>query len=549
MRNRQIVAQFKIVAITGILVALAVTIEQFISSLKNILFHDYSRQYFLGLVASCLWESSKQWILLAIILSVALFILWLAILPLWRSHFAGALENRLKDKNKLKAFAISAVFFFYGGWAINHYILPAKFHPASLIGDAAIALFALFLGWGLLRRISRSMICLGSVVFVAIVLLLAYIAGARLWIEAAPYQRLQSLPYLTWAPVDKGDVAKKGVTAYEPGAAFDGINIYSEVDGFGYLMDMAGEKLHVFSHNLGDKIVSALAPYGRGKYLMFCEYTELIMIDWDSNVIWRKEGGFHHDVTASADGDIYAIMAKKVFSPRFSLMSHIMDDRIVIIGRDGSIKKEVSFSKLIAQDEKLFEAVGRVSPMHRGSYQYSIDVFHLNKIEIIDRDVYSGEKRLFKRGDVLFCLREPSLIGVVDVGAEKIVWSWGSDELDFPHHPSLLDNGNILVFDNGLERGYSRVVELNPATGGIEWEYVARPRESFYSKVRGAAQRLPNGNTLVTESDRGHAFEVTGEGEIVWEFYNPHIDKENMKRKVIYRMMRTARSMDDLGPQ
>ena len=38
----------------------------------------------------------------------------------------------------------------------------------------------------------------------------------------------------------------------------------------------------------------------------------------------------------------------------------------------------------------------------------------------------------------------------------------------------------------------------------------------------GAATRLENGNTLITESDGGRAVEVTPSGETIWEFYNPH---------------------------
>ena len=55
---------------------------------------------------------------------------------------------------------------------------------------------------------------------------------------------------------------------------------------------------------------------------------------------------------------------------------------------------------------------------------------------------------------------------------------------------------------------------------------------------RGAAQRLPNGNTLITESERGRVFEVTPQKEIVWEFWNPEIVKGARKR--IYRLTRLA---------
>jgi hypothetical protein len=41
----------------------------------------------------------------------------------------------------------------------------------------------------------------------------------------------------------------------------------------------------------------------------------------------------------------------------------------------------------------------------------------------------------------------------------------------------------------------------------------------------GNAQRLPNGNTLITESAFGRFFEVTREGEIVWEYVNPFFGK------------------------
>jgi hypothetical protein len=44
---------------------------------------------------------------------------------------------------------------------------------------------------------------------------------------------------------------------------------------------------------------------------------------------------------------------------------------------------------------------------------------------------------------------------------------------------------------------------------------------NFFSPRMGCAQRLPNGNTLITESSFGRFFEVTKEGEIVWEYVNP----------------------------
>jgi hypothetical protein len=146
----------------------------------------------------------------------------------------------------------------------------------------------------------------------------------------------------------------------------------------------------------------------------------------------------------------------------------------------------------------------------------------------------------------------------------KIVWMVGPDysstrslrELDHiigPHHAHMIPKGlpgagNILVFDNGGAAGYgspnpgaptgewhalreySRVVEFDPITLKIVWQYTARTAgfepfsedTRFFSHYRSSAQRLPNGNTLITESDDGRLFEVTPDCEIVWEYISPY---------------------------
>lgn len=56
----------------------------------------------------------------------------------------------------------------------------------------------------------------------------------------------------------------------------------------------------------------------------------------------------------------------------------------------------------------------------------------------------------------------------------------------------------------GATRDFSRVIEFNPVTLEIVWEYTYSgkvfPSENpFYSAYISSAQRLPNGNTLITE--------------------------------------------------
>jgi hypothetical protein len=109
------------------------------------------------------------------------------------------------------------------------------------------------------------------------------------------------------------------------------------------------------------------------------------------------------------------------------------------------------------------------------------------------------------------------------------------------HNPSwiaagLPGAGNILVFDNGdaNARPYSTVVEIAPplqADGSYAYDpetgfgpsaplsrYVADPPSSFFAPIISGAQRLPNGNTLITNGPAGRFFEVTPAGQTVWSY-------------------------------
>jgi predicted Rdx family selenoprotein len=55
---------------------------------------------------------------------------------------------------------------------------------------------------------------------------------------------------------------------------------------------------------------------------------------------------------------------------------------------------------------------------------------------------------------------------------------------------------------------------------------------------------LPNGNTLITESTIGRVFEITKNGTIVWEWFNPEINKDG-KREGVYKMVRYPKNKID----
>jgi len=218
-------------------------------------------------------------------------------------------------------------------------------------------------------------------------------------------------------------------------------------------------------------------------------------------------------------------------------------DYIVVLSSDGEIKRKISLYGILK--DKIPSSIFGFAQSRLMSLVYKFlmnldldeayDMLHTNTIEIIRNDIPG----LCRKGDLLISSRSINLIAILDPHKEELVWSWGQGELEGQHHPTLLENGNILVFDNGykVERGYSRVIELNPITKEIVWEYKADSPGEFYTAVGGSSQRLPNGNTLIAETEKGRSFEVTQKGEIVWDFYNPDVKREGLRRG-IYRMTR-----------
>ena len=199
---------------------------------------------------------------------------------------------------------------------------------------------------------------------------------------------------------------------------------------------------------------------------------------------------------------------------------------------------------------------------------------------------YLGPNKRYNEGDerfhpenIIFDSREANFLAIISKKTGKIVWkigpNWDDENIKHisyiigPHHTHLIPEGlpgegNILVFDNGgwggygvpntvsedgtknVWRDYSRVLEINPITLEIVWQFtpesiragIPTDASKFYSPYVSSAQRLPNGNTLIDEGSNGRLIEVTYEKEIVWEWISPYFSNskdEDSINNMIYR--------------
>lgn len=344
-------------------------------------------------------------------------------------------------------------------------------------------------------------------------------------------EAVRALPYVQWDP--NANTRLVGVTRYNPEKSSPGYNLYTNDHDAIFLMDMKGNYVHKWSLP-GRKQCEYAELQEDGNLLSVCVWDGLFKLDWNSNILWHAPGRTHHDFAILPDQDI--VVLSQDLPVEYNKYQVIFDSILKVSPTGEVLSHWSTFDNL-----KYLQGFHPPSPLdYSGSGPRPkidfYDYYHLNTIETLPDTPLGKRDRRFRAGNLLVCSRHLDWIAILQETSRKVLWSWGPGVLNGPHMPTMLDNGNIMIFDNGTDRGWSRVIEIEPPSGRIVWEYKGNPPKSFFSPWRGSNQLLPNGNILICDAESGRAFETTRRGEIVWEFWNPELLKKQRKR--IYRMMR-----------
>ena len=368
---------------------------------------------------------------------------------------------------------------------------------------------------------------------------------------------LRALGYVeVGSPLDPQVVT--GVQVYDPKLAAPGLNLFTNSRPCStQLIDMDGSVLHSWSYEPcrnwanalllpnGDLVVAGRVPNRLNKG-MRDDSRFLLRLAWDGSVRWKRSITAHHDLDRNPSGQIHTLTyAPSTPRPEIAGDVPAWNDSMTLLADDGTEIEEATVWEFYESSPE----VVTIDPVRskRTSDGEEVDLFHINSIEWMRYPELAEADEIYSPDHILVCLRNQDSVAILDWPARKIVWAWGRGQLSGPHDATLLPSGNILIFDNGLGRDWSRVVEVDPRRDQIVWEYRAPDPEDFYTPTRGGSQRLSNGNTLITESDDGVAFEVSASGETVWRFQNPTLSKDR-EPSVIVRMRRLeGMSFDELS--
>ena len=320
---------------------------------------------------------------------------------------------------------------------------------------------------------------------------------------------------------------KNGLIYYNPNQSCRGYTLVANNRGgsCAHLIDMEGRVCHRWQHP-EEIVYGYLLPNGN---LLFrsraarggCEGPELggrslslIEMDWDGNVVWRYQPDdmyLHHDFERLPNGNTLVLLWAPVPA---ALSAQVQGGYVAADDPEemwGDVVREITPDGQVVYEWRSWEylrvAEDLICPLE-GRKEWS----HQNALNVTPE------------GDLLVSYRQTSTVGIVDKATGQFRWKWGPGQVNHQHHPTWLDSGRIMIFDNGCHRqgaSRSRIIEVDPQTNEIGWEYQAAPEISFFSYNISSAERQPNGNTLICEGAPGRLFEVTPAGEIVWEYVNP----------------------------
>lgn len=272
---------------------------------------------------------------------------------------------------------------------------------------------------------------------------------------------------------------------------------------------------------------------------------------WDGRAVWEKHFLIHHELYLSPKGTIFTFTREihdynnyKVFFDvilefdkngkelqRYSFWDHLNEFKPY----HAKFGIDVPFPAILLPLLRLWQYF--YPPLDGGPYDY----FHINSLVVIPPNRLEGKNPAFRPGNWLISIYHGSMVFILDQDTKKILWHAVGNEieggLEGQHSACMLPDGNILLFENGVNRRASRILMIDPLTLKIQWQY---KNINFFSPTEGFVQALPNGNFLVTESRKGYVFELTSDKKIIWSCYVFRKTEHSF-----YRMTRYPKGMID----
>lgn len=334
-----------------------------------------------------------------------------------------------------------------------------------------------------------------------------------------------------------------GLIYADKAKSFGGYTLFAPqtAEGRVYLVDEQGEVAHQWQLPVRAGRDAVLLPNGNLGYNGSHRTSANLYPAWDlwhggdfyevtpdNEIVWHYEDIFHHhDAQWLANGNLLYTAASPLpadIAARVTGGDPRRDAPDGVIQSD--VVKEVNRDGEVVWEWRAWEHLNPEDfPIH--------DIFDRRHWPMING------LSVTRDGLVLMSLRTTSGVIAVDKESGKVIWHAGPEVVAQQHTPVEMESGSILVSITAT------CVPASPRRIPRCWSSIRRPKRlpgsiaispaGVFSPYMGSAQRLANGNTFICESAFGRLFEVTPEGETVWEYIIPFFNEypEHLSKGII----------------
>ncbi|MDG5813877.1 aryl-sulfate sulfotransferase [Chitinispirillales bacterium ANBcel5] len=350
-----------------------------------------------------------------------------------------------------------------------------------------------------------------------------------------------------------------------------------------YLMNMEKEVVHTWTHprsggysvhllENGNLLRPMEAPQGPG--LNGAAASGVIQeIDPDGNIVWEFEYRtddfvLHHNLVPMPNGNILAVAYERIPGAEaeqagINVRAIDMWNRQILSEKIIEIDPTAPAGSEIVWQWRLFDHLVRQENAADHPTLFSTDLgmdgnrfpgfndwMHLNGLSycpVNDQVIFSS--RYFSE---IYVIDKSTTTEEAATGSGgrtgmggRILYRWGNPQnygapgekqLDVVHSPKFIPpgypgEGNIILFENGVDRRQSQILEITPPVrddgtyeynehtgfgpGEPEWVYT---KSGFHSPLMSSVQRLKCGNTFTCESEPGRMREIAPDGTVLWEY-------------------------------
>jgi hypothetical protein len=383
--------------------------------------------------------------------------------------------------------------------------------------------------------------------------------------------------------------AERGLLTHEEGA-YDGYTLVAtRGHNSTFLINNDGYVVHEWRHEKLTSLIAYLLPNGNLLHTVAYRDEEpgdiVQELTWDGEVVWeyvtdRSVQRIHHDVERLPNGNTLVTVWEKKDEAEY-----------IEAGRDpDSVPEKVMWVDAIHEIKPKGKTDGElvwrwsvwdhlVQDYDPNKSNYGIPSEHPDRIDLNQYRNRSSKladwlhinsvSYIADRDELILSIHALSEMWVVSKKTGNVLYRWGNPQrygkgsekdrkLFNQHDPHVIADGlrgagNILIFNNetgirDVKERYSSVIEIKPPLDDagkwplpnedgfpacdIKWVYAGKPDARFYSSAVSNAQRLKNGNTLITAGVDGLIFEIDAQGELVWEYVNPIKGEGDRLRKL-----------------